>query len=247
MTKERMSALVEEDDEDDADVREAGVTRTRSLSAPSKASYKASSRTVELPVTPGTSAGVPATNGYTSLVLPLAAYTPSKNPAQSLVSNKADLSRSGIAQTTMSTISVTKNGASRGAKRLSLHGLFGNLSTPSLDSSTPEHLRAAAPSPLAFTSLLPPPSRFGSNQVLVQVWAVALDRLDALIVHERANKPDGSGYGFIPGRSFVGRVVETGVEVSNISRGDWVFGSFEVKLVRKVVLFPCEPKLICAL
>jgi len=238
-----MSALVEEADEDDlGEVRETGVLRSRSLSAPSKSSVRTSSalsRTVELPSVPATSSGVQATSGYTSLILPLAAYTPSKNPAQDLVSNKVDLPRSGIAQTTMSSISITKNGSSqttlRAAKRMSLHGLFGNLSTPTLDLATPDHLRAFAPSPLAFTSSLAPPSRFGSSQVLVQVWAVALDRLDALIVQERASKLDGSGHGFIPGRGFVGRVIETGVEVSNIHRGDWVFGSFEVKKVRLVL------------
>ncbi|KAH7105427.1 hypothetical protein BKA62DRAFT_689670 [Auriculariales sp. MPI-PUGE-AT-0066] len=221
--KERMSALVEEDNEDSidlGDVREFGVARSRSLSAPA-------------PSTPAVSPGVSSATGYTSLVLPLAAYTPSKNPAQTLASNTVDLPRSGIAQTTMATISITKNGASqassRASKRLSVHGLFGNLSSPSVNTATPEHLLASAPSPLAFTSVLPPPSKFGSNQVVVQVWAVALDRLDALIVTERASKGDGSGYGFIPGRGFVGRVVETGVEVSNVKNGDWVYGIFEVK------------------
>ncbi|EJD53486.1 hypothetical protein AURDEDRAFT_179950 [Auricularia subglabra TFB-10046 SS5] len=234
-TRTRMSAVIEEDDEDthshDSHHDGSAVQRKRSLSSPAGRSTTSSSmRTVDLLATPATSAGGSSQNGYTSLVLPLAAYTPAKNPAQSLASNKVDLPRSGIAQTTMSTISITQHGASVASKnkRVSLLGLFGNASTPSL-SATPSHLRASAPSPLGFSSRIPPPSKFGSSQVLVQVWAVAVDRLDAFIVSERADKADGSGYGFVPGRGFVGRVVESGIDVSNISRGEWIFGVLEVK------------------
>lgn len=236
-TPTRMSALVEDDEEDSIDLHAdgSGVRRSRSISSPeirtASSATSSTMRTVDLLTTPATSAGGSAHTGYTSLVLPLAAYTPAKHPAQSLVSNKVDLPRSGIAQTTMSTISITQHGASLlRSRRLSLNGLFG--STTSLPSAMPEHLRASAASPLAFTSRIPPPSKFGSSQVLLQVWAVAVDRLDALLVLERASKADGSGYGFIPGRAFVGRVVESGVDVSNIARGDWVYGCLDVKKVR---------------
>lgn len=52
------------------------------------------------------------------------------------------------------------------------------------------------------------------------MWAVALDAYDAFAARD-------AGKGFVPGRSFVGKVVEWGDGVKGFSKGDWVFGLCE--------------------
>ncbi|GJJ07239.1 hypothetical protein Clacol_001439 [Clathrus columnatus] len=161
-----------------------------SIITPSNASLKSkSNRTVSLPTPLQVSSGTTeSTTGYSSLTLPRAAYTPSKHPER--VSSSIDLTRSGLAQTTMSTIAITRKshqGGSAAARLVRLH----------------------------------------SNQVLVKVWAVGLDGLDAVLVKEKMSKSEGFGY--VPGRSFVGRVMECGWDVDTVVKGDWVIGLTEVK------------------
>lgn len=188
-------------------------------------SYKTSYQTVELSTTLPVTNGDPTySNGYTSLVLPRAAYTPGKNP----ISSSVDLTRSGLAQTTMSTISVIKGGAVvQGQRRLSFRGILSrSSSTSSVPRGSAAKGKGVAESALALTSNTPPPSKLQSSQVLVRVWAVALDALDRLIVSEKCSKSEG--YGFVPGRSFAGRVVEAGWEVTAVQKGDWICGLLEL-------------------
>ncbi|KAG9015767.1 hypothetical protein FRB93_012332 [Tulasnella sp. JGI-2019a] len=201
--------------------RRAASLKSRSSST--STTYKTVELATTLAVTDG---GEPSSsNGYTSLVLPRAAYTPGKNP----ISSKVDLTRGGLAQTTMSTISVIRHGAAVASskKRRSILGVGGLLSRSSSSAavSATRKGKSAAESALALTSNTPPPSKVQSNQVLVRVSAVAVDGLDHLIVNEKCSKPDG--YGFVPGRSFVGRVVEAGWEVTTVQKGDWVVGLME--------------------
>lgn len=56
---------------------------------------------------------------------------------------------------------------------------------------------------------------------------MGLDGLDAILVREKISRSEGFGY--VPGRSFVGRVVECGWNVSVVSKGDWVIGLTEIK------------------
>jgi NADPH:quinone reductase-like Zn-dependent oxidoreductase len=63
-----------------------------------------------------------------------------------------------------------------------------------------------------------------------------LDAVDGAIVDELSQKVKNAG--FVPGRSFVGRVVETGFTVSNIAIGDWAFGLTDVQKVPQIILFP---------
>jgi len=79
---------------------------------------------------------------------------------------------------------------------------------------------------LSFANHLTPPTRVSGDQVLVQLWAAAVDALDGAIVDELSHKVKNAG--FVPGRSFVGRVVETGYTVSNVSVGDWTFGLTDI-------------------
>ncbi|KAL4075641.1 hypothetical protein J3A83DRAFT_4089738 [Scleroderma citrinum] len=104
--------------------------------------------------------------------------------------------------------------------------------------------------PLDFTSYRVPPMYVGGNAVLVQVWAVGLDGTDARLVGVIPGRgPPNAPYGldvtkdgdklktrtppvgYIPGRSFVGRVLEVGWEIREeiLRRGDWVFGLMSVQ------------------
>lgn len=201
-----------------------------------------------------------------------AAFAPSKHPDR--VSSVIDITKSGLAQTTMGTIEIVRGAADRvntssGQPLVSLGSKFGgsvasllllknnNHSSSRLrksggrnsKSSTPRHLwmkEQASSTPLGFTSRHPPPSRLAPSQVLVQVFMVGLDALDALVVRDKAGwLPSGSGsggagdeYGFVPGRSFVGRAVEVGFEVRNCCKSDWVFGLLDLAKVR-LLLFDC--------
>lgn len=143
-------------------------------------------------------------------------------------SGKIDMTRDGMASTTMATIEVVK-GSAQTIRGLGLGRSFSwKLKSKSERSqlSTPVHLLAAMPSPLGFCSRQPPPNYVPSTHVLVQVWGVALDGRDDVVVRKEKT-------GFIPGRSFVGRVVETGWEVSEdiIKKGEWVVGLIDVKKV----------------
>ncbi|THH12336.1 hypothetical protein EW145_g4 [Phellinidium pouzarii] len=206
------------------------------VSMPRDSVYTSPSLTVDLPVPlPVSDGGTPS--GFTSLVLPRAAFTPS-NKRYSLrfgSDSHIDITRSGLSQTTMSTISITKNAAAatHGGRTRSLSFSSFTVSAPGsetkikLSSATPARLLTTLPSPLSFTSITPPPSKVHSNQVMVQVHAVGVDGLDDHIVSEKAARTDC--YGFVPGRSFVGRAVECGFEVNSVSKSDWVIGLLDVR------------------
>ena len=223
-------------------------------------------RTVNIPSTscinsqPGTSSR--GTAPYNSMTLPRAntlppahsTYGASASTRNSLLLNggagvlqklkvedleKVDLSRSGLATTTMATIEVVKGTAEAGNSSRGLsRSLSLKLSTRSKSrgksSRSPGHLAREMPSPLGFCSHVPPPTCVPSHHILVQVWAVGLDSRDAAIVlKDKQNTP-----GFVPGRSFVGRAVEVGWEVRGefVKKGEWVVGLMEVKKVSRVSL-----------
>ncbi|CAE6473463.1 unnamed protein product [Rhizoctonia solani] len=250
----RMSALVEVSESEEAgEVTAEGIVRKRSTSTQRarprphsmRSSSSASSNRTVLPtlqVSPGETAAGP---GYASLTLP-SAYTPSKTVDRP--TSIVDLSKPGAAQT-MTSLSIIRGGPSSRMRRISLSlslnssasslsGLSSrNTSLSSLGSRSMLGLGSSASIPLAvrlaeiegalgLTAQMSPPRKVGSSQVLVQVHAVALDALDAIIVSKRLAK---GGYGFVPGRSFVGRAVECGFEVGNVSRGDWVIGLTEIR------------------
>lgn len=218
---DRMSALWEEEEDLDethtlqsspkntpmrARTISTSSKRPRPTSILSRSSTISTTRTVSLPTPLPVSSGSVSSRGYTGLTLPRAVYAPSKHPGR--VSSSVDITRSGLAQTTMSTIAIARRPHT---------------------ANTPSRLLAALSTPLSFSAHTSPPNKVHSTQVLVQVWAVGLDALDVLLVEERASRNDGFGY--IPGRSFVGRAVECGWDVNNVSKGDWVIGITEVRKV----------------
>ncbi|KAJ1308828.1 hypothetical protein OPQ81_004516 [Rhizoctonia solani] len=224
----RMSALVEVSESEEAgEVTAEGIVRKRSTSTQRarprphsvrSSSSTSSSRTV-LPSLQVSAGETIAGAGYTSLTLPRAAYTPSKTADRP--TGVVDLTKAALAQTTMTSLSVIRGGGASRMRRISL-SLSLNSSASSLSAVRLAEIEGA----LGLTAHMSPPRKVGSSQVLVQVHAVALDALDAIIVSKRLAK---GGYGFVPGRSFVGRAVECGFEVANVSRGDWVIGLTEIR------------------
>ncbi|KAF9071898.1 hypothetical protein BDP27DRAFT_1446094 [Rhodocollybia butyracea] len=241
------------------------------------------------------------TPGYTSLTIPHApqpAFIPNSSKRVSVVGGtdgKIDLTESGIAQTTMATVEVTKGLAS-----ISKGGVFGLgailsrarsrsakvVGTGATAAETPPRRtrKAGADAVLSFTSYRRPPDYIPAGGVLVQVWAVGVDGVDAKLAgvvhsrtaafsrpstagrsasetgntppskptlfrsvsmrskHKRADSDDLSfggktsdriepDVGYIPGRSFVGRVLECGWDVKDeiAKKGEWVVGLLDVK------------------
>ena len=252
---DRMSAVLEVDENNDHHLvigissrrprggSDPAVRRSRTYSSHSSRSRQsrpgsmmstASYQTVTLPSPlPVTDGSAPSATGYTSLVLPRAAYVPQAAKA----TEKIDLTLGGLAQTTMSTISITKHAAQTltrtRSRRLSIPSVFFSGGKSKSEAPTPSRLLESGPSSLSFASNTPPPTKLQSGQVMVQVWAVAVDGLDRLIVHDKCQKPDG--FGFVPGRSFVGRAIECGWDVTHVSKGDWVFGLLDVTKVRPLL------------
>ncbi|KAF9457989.1 hypothetical protein BDZ94DRAFT_1325820 [Collybia nuda] len=278
------------------------------------------------------------TPGYTSLVLPRAPvlfsqvsnnhskiglgrdFTGGGGGGGVSVNGKVDLTRSGIAQTTMASVEVIhglSGSSSAGSPGKKFIGLFRRGSSSSSTSPafpTQTHLRSQSTDtptventfqgghvdlPLGFTSYRKPPNYVPSGSVLVQVWGVAVDGVDARLVfgggtegtsvtlkkslleevnpstsktppstpkrslslrstlgrlggsqvsHSPTRNPPRStsssmtgmisapntpapGVGYIPGRSFVGRILECGWEVGEElgRKGDWVAGLLDLK------------------
>jgi hypothetical protein len=266
-------------------------TPTQSLPphpASPRSQYTTSSRTVTLPtplpVSSSASTSTHAQNlpssgtpGFTSLVLPRAAYSgSSKSKARSklgfgfgvLGGGEVDLTKGGMAQTTMATVEVVrgiaKASTSNSAKTVRRKVLPMSFTMPSFMGKSPSRKgkeKAVDESPLTFTSWRKPPGYVGATGVLVQVWAVAVDGVDHTLVRGAWPSPplpnsrikggskDGEStkkadVGFVPGRSFVGRVLECGWEVREdiMKKGDWVVGLLDVKKV--CVLFSSMVELL---
>jgi hypothetical protein len=195
---------------------QASHTRTISLS----------SRTVELPQFPTTAAPPPAP-GYTSLTLPRASYRRG-DPWRTLGSGHIDLPRDGRAQLTMVSIEVVRGVASAS---------FLPSSFRRRDSAPRPHQKHDLSGALALTSHRPPPSFVPNSDVLVHVHAVGLEGLDRQIILDKLAASEAGGKratGFVPGRGFLGRVLECGLEVSRntLKKGEWVIGLLDAKKVR---------------
>lgn len=223
------------------------------------------------PVPVASPSSAPA-NGYTGLTLPHAGYSNAKGKASAeghvdLV--RAGIAQSsmvtievirGVAATVSGATAAGLPGASPSKPRrstlpFSLGRAFAfGMKAKKRESATPVHLQGSLPLPVAFTAHVSPPSFVPESHVLVQVHAVALDTLDSLIVHEKSgmsgiagltggSKGIGGGKaGFVPGRSFVGKVVECGWAVREevCKRNEWVVGLLDVKKVSIAVCMICN-------
>jgi NADPH:quinone reductase-like Zn-dependent oxidoreductase len=129
---------------------------------------------------------------------------------------------------------------------------FGWFSKNNAKQGKSKSRQVPADSPLGFTAYRKPPVYVGGSSVLVQVWAVGLDGVDARLVGvhpppskqpspetpQRAEEKSAGKrpvpLGYIPGRSFVGRILEVGWDVDEhaLKKGEWVIGLNSVQKVR---------------
>ncbi|KII96059.1 hypothetical protein PLICRDRAFT_170639 [Plicaturopsis crispa FD-325 SS-3] len=230
---------------------------TRSATSSTISGHKTRTLPTPFPQSSTSAPSLPSggTPGYTSLTLPRAAL-PTNGARDSMFgldalsrgNGKVDLTRGGLAQTTMATVEIVKGVARVPTKRGGWFGRSASLnsfpssfgSRSSLD-ALPADLKGksrATGDTLGFTSHRPPPNHVPSGSVLVQVWAVGLDGVDGRLVSEKGGerfaKGDGkvkTEVGYIPGRSFVGRVLESGWEVREevCRRGEWIVGLCDVR------------------
>ncbi|KAE9386728.1 hypothetical protein BT96DRAFT_512559 [Gymnopus androsaceus JB14] len=140
------------------------------------------------------------TPGFTSLTLPRApqpAFTPNASSKRVSViggtDGKIDLTKSGIAQTTMATVEVTKGLASskgifgfgsilsRARSRSVSAKVVGTGVTSDEGPRSFSSRKAGIDAVLSFTSYRRPPDYIPSGSVLVQVWAVAVDGLSGVV------------------------------------------------------------------
>ncbi|KIJ19829.1 hypothetical protein PAXINDRAFT_96152 [Paxillus involutus ATCC 200175] len=229
------------------------------------------------------------TRGYTGLVLPRAAPSPSLGIDQGTkrlwkfnkgrstgatvrdsigaglrLGDQVDLTRPGLAQTTMASVEVVRGiaaGSGADTKSSKSRGNFFGVGWFSKDKEkslgkgkgTGKTAQDKTDTPLGFTAYRAPPVYVGGGSVLVQVWGVGLEGTDARLVGIHPARPEGPSLpdapygtkasrnsekekgrhppvGYIPGRSFVGRVLEVGYEVGEevAKRGDWVVGLMNV-------------------
>lgn len=232
--------------------RAHGHTRAHSTSrryGSSSATSANATDTLDLTAIPRSSGELPSkgTAGYTSLVLPRAPPPLNLDPnathngfghAVSLVGGrdgKIDLTRDGMAQTTMASVEVVRGlGSVVGRK-----GLMGMLHLPLVRRKTVpakagygvgekknedgEHVAEAgsegvgglrgvggSASVLGFTSYRKPPEYVPSGGVLVQVWAVGVDGVDGRLVGVRMMHGGGAHVS--------GDVVPSPVTAANVDR-----------------------------
>ncbi|KAF9004727.1 hypothetical protein BDQ17DRAFT_409584 [Cyathus striatus] len=185
--------------------------RSRSLDHPppslssSRTSATAKSYKAELQALPKPSGELPSsgTQGYTSLSLPRAmpmrsatVPLPVPNLGIGIGDGKIDLTKAGLAQTTMASVEVVR-GLGESVKKLGgLMRVFSRrratVSNPpwtgrnrTVDLTTDVKGKGRArekETVLGFTSHRSPPSQVPSGSVVVQVWAVGVDGIDGRLV-----------------------------------------------------------------
>lgn len=143
---------------------------------------------------------------YSTMILPAGAFVPS-DPNRKRTS-MIDPRVLGLPHTTMAALCLS--------------------STVNKQSDTPLHLRGGLPPPVDFTSHIKPPSKVGNREILVQVYAVAVDNVDVKMTEDKGKGDVGK---WVPGRSFVGRCLGVGTEEKEIVRGEIVIGLLDVKKV----------------
>lgn len=178
------------------------------------------------------SIGGQSAGGFSSMSVPVASrYGPvtktiESKPGSAIASGIVSLPKSN---TTMCSLTVTSNAT----QTLSHRGFLRNKRTAQQYPSLPAHLAASATSNavITYSNLTPVPHKIRSDECLVQVFTSAIDFWDRAKVEILTAR--GQGYGFIPGRAFVGKVLETGTEVDakKVRKGDFVYGLNDLKKV----------------
>lgn len=223
----------------------------RSRTTGSQSQYTSAPRTVVVPSLGGQDLPSIGTRGFTTLVLPRADFH-AREPGQDHQSSKSlfkrggtgtgsgtDITKTGLAQTTMATVEVVKGiAAGKNENKWRIFPFVRKAkATPKIDPT----IKNPGKSPLGFTSWRSPPKKVNGTGVMVQVWAIGVDGMDVYLVSPpklsegvKGEPMTDPAVGFVPGRSFAGRVVECGWEVNeaDIKKGEWVVGLLEVQKVR---------------
>lgn len=150
--------------------------------------------------------------------VPHSTYKPARDPVKAAASSTVDDRL--YQRSTMATISVTSGAFSKKTvrRKAGTEGADG-----AAGEHVPEHLQdELGQTSMSMTAHTPPPRKITSHQVLVQVIAVAIDEMDRMLLREKVRS--GSAYGWVPGRSFCGRIMEVGWGVKRLRKGDVVFG-----------------------
>ena len=200
------------DDEDDR-VSRAPSRRSKSVMSfrkPDLSRWETSTAAGEGVLMESNGLDQPHTGGYTTLILPTGAYRPS-DPSKATPS-EVNARVLGLPHATMAALVLSS-------------------STHRLKSDTPAHLRNQLPAPVDFSSHLKPPTKVSDSQVLVQVYAVAIDGFDLAALDVKGRADVGK---WVPGRSFVGRCLQVGSYEKELVRGDLVMGLMDVRKVGSV-------------
>lgn len=90
---------------------------------------------------------------------------------------------------------------------------------------------------VSFTSAAELPAKIKPGEVLVHVLATALDFWDQARVRELGRRSDGLG--FVPGRSFYGKVLQVGADCK-LHAGQFVYGICSVAKVSFLIFLLCD-------
>jgi len=136
---------------------------------------------------------------------------------------------------TMTAVQVTGIGAaSTGGARLHRRQSSHQLNRPRLDMGVQSMEPTGS---ISVVTNMASPRKVGSTHVVVQVIAVAIDRVDRALVAEKLRSESSSV--LVPGRSFCGRIVEMGWDVKKLRVGDMVFGLQDLKKGGALAEFLC--------
>ncbi|SCV72800.1 BQ2448_4337 [Microbotryum intermedium] len=175
-------------------------------------------------------------SGFSAMSMPVAGAhaRPPKNPrheiiaarnCESLVADPIDLTATRQTTSLMTAVSVSAI-AALGAqpKTFASSGSGWSLfkkAAPSL-ASTASPKKFDPLRDLTVSSMQPLPKKVKSDEVIVEVFAVPIERADIDRAKKAASQQDG--FGWIPGRGFYGKVVDTGLEVNKVKQGELVWG-----------------------
>lgn len=169
-------------------------------------------------------------SGYSTTSAPqtTAAHRPTKNPKRFVNNSAAKLPHS----TVMNSISIVSNTAPVTSSGIT--SVFKKRSSVELNKQSSYSVfspEAFDPKrDLIFGNSSKQPLKIKSDEILLEVLAVGLDKFDYEMTKAMSGKSEA--HGFIPGRAFTGRALECGVQVTKVKRGDFVFGITDLRKVR---------------
>ncbi|SCZ91958.1 BZ3500_MvSof-1268-A1-R1_Chr5-3g08246 [Microbotryum saponariae] len=175
-------------------------------------------------------------SGVSAMSMPVAGAhsRPPKNPRheiiaarnrESLVADPIDFTATQQTTSLMTAVSVSAIAALGAQPKTFASGgsgwsLFKKAAPPLASTASPKKFDPLRD--LTVSSMQPLPKKVKSDEVLVEVFAVPIERVDVDRAKKAASQQEG--FGWIPGRGFYGKVVDTGLEVNKVKQGELVWG-----------------------